>query len=99
MNVVHIQPEFLSEKYIQPKFLSENVVDKIDSHDHVQIIESKVIAPSSTWTLYFDGPKSKEGAGAGCILIDPKGNKICISYRLYFNCTITLLNTNPYSKV
>jgi hypothetical protein len=25
------------------------------------------------WTLYFDGSKSKEGSGAGCILIHPKG--------------------------
>jgi hypothetical protein len=25
------------------------------------------------WTLYFDGSKSQEGSGAGCILIDPKG--------------------------
>jgi hypothetical protein len=29
--------------------------------------------PSLVWTLYFDGSKSQEGSGAGCILIDPKG--------------------------
>ena len=23
------------------------------------------------WYIYFDGSKSKEGAGAGCLLIDP----------------------------
>jgi hypothetical protein len=28
---------------------------------------------SQIWTLYFDGSKSQEGSGAGCILIDPKG--------------------------
>jgi hypothetical protein len=28
---------------------------------------------SPIWTLYFDGSKSQEGLGAGCILIDPKG--------------------------
>jgi hypothetical protein len=28
---------------------------------------------SQMWTLYFDGSKSQEGSGAGCILIDPKG--------------------------
>jgi ribonuclease HI len=39
------------------------------------------------WSLYFDGSKSKEGAGAGCVLIDPAGNKILIACRLEFECT------------
>jgi hypothetical protein len=26
------------------------------------------------WSLYFDGYKSKEGEGVGCVLIDPIGN-------------------------
>jgi hypothetical protein len=39
------------------------------------------------WSLYFDGSKSKEGAGAGCVLIDPKGNKNLISFWLEFECT------------
>ena len=25
------------------------------------------------WTLFFYGSRSKDGAGAGCVLIDPKG--------------------------
>ena len=53
----------------------------------MNIIESKVVVNSSTWTLYFDGSKSKEGAGVGFLLIDTKGNKICIACRLEFNCT------------
>ena len=39
------------------------------------------------WSLYFDGSKSKKGAGAGCVLIDPIGNKTFIAYRLEFECT------------
>jgi hypothetical protein len=39
------------------------------------------------WSLYFDGSKSKEGAGAGCVLIDPTGNKTLIACRLEFECT------------
>ena len=39
------------------------------------------------WSLYFDGSKSKEGAGAGCVLIDPAGNKTLIACRLEFECT------------
>jgi hypothetical protein len=39
------------------------------------------------WTLYFDGSKSQEGSGAGCILIDPKGKRHFLSCRLEFECT------------
>jgi ribonuclease HI len=39
------------------------------------------------WSLYFDGSKSKEGAGAGCIIIDPVGNKTLLACRLEFECT------------
>jgi hypothetical protein len=39
------------------------------------------------WSLYFDGSKSKEGAGAGCIIIDPAGNKTLLTCRLEFECT------------
>jgi hypothetical protein len=34
------------------------------------------------WSLYFDRSKSKEGVGAGCLLIDPTGNKTFIACRL-----------------
>ena len=39
------------------------------------------------WSLYFDGSKSKEGAGAGCLLINPRGRRYFISCRLEFDCT------------
>jgi ribonuclease HI len=39
------------------------------------------------WSLYFDGSKSKEGAGVGCVLIDPTGSKTFIACRLEFECT------------
>jgi ribonuclease HI len=39
------------------------------------------------WSLYFDGSKSKEGAGAGCIIIDLAGNKTLMACRLEFECT------------
>jgi ribonuclease HI len=42
---------------------------------------------SQIWTLYFDGSKSQEGSGAGCILIDPKGKQNFLSCRLEFECT------------
>ena len=30
---------------------------------------------TNLWFLYFDGSKSSDGVGVGCILKDPKGNK------------------------
>jgi len=39
------------------------------------------------WSLYFDGSKSREREGTGCVLIDPKGNKTFISFQLEFECT------------
>ena len=36
------------------------------------------------WFLYFDGSKTQEGLGAGCILIDPDNNKHFLSCRLEF---------------
>jgi ribonuclease HI len=37
--------------------------------------------------LYFDGSKSQEGLGEGCILIESKGKKNFLSFRLEFECT------------
>jgi ribonuclease HI len=39
------------------------------------------------WSLYFDGSKSKEGVGAGYIIIAPTGNKKLLACRLEFECT------------
>ena len=39
------------------------------------------------WSLYFDGSKSKEGAGAGCLLIDLLGKRYFVACRLEFECT------------
>ena len=38
------------------------------------------------WFLYFDGSRTQEGSGAGCILIDPDKNKHFVSCRLEFEC-------------
>lgn len=48
------------------------------------------------WKLYFDGSKSNEGAGAGCILISPEGNKTILTCKLEFNCTN---NTEEYEAL
>ena len=38
------------------------------------------------WTLFFDVSKSKDGAGTGCVLIDPNGTKSMITCKLEFKC-------------
>jgi hypothetical protein len=50
--------------------------EKITRHEDVTNFSSQV------WMMYFDGSKSKEGLGERCILIDPKGKKNFLSYRL-----------------
>jgi hypothetical protein len=48
------------------------------------------------WSLYFDGLESKEGAGAGCVLMNPSCNKTLIACRLEFECTN---NTTEYEAL
>ena len=72
---------------ISPDSSFNKIINDVDNHNIVNIIENKVVVYSSTWTLYFDGAKSKEGVGAVFLLIDPQGNKTCIACRLEFNCT------------
>ena len=54
---------------------------------------------NQTWSLYFDGSKSKEGAGAGCIIIDPAGNKTLMACILEFECTNNTAEYEAYCKV
>jgi hypothetical protein len=42
---------------------------------------------SQIWTLYFDGSKSQEGFGGGCILINPICKHYFMYCRLEFECT------------
>jgi ribonuclease HI len=39
------------------------------------------------WTMFFDGSKTQDGAGVGCVLIDPIQGKTLISCHLEFECT------------
>jgi hypothetical protein len=48
-------------------------IDKIGGEEEVSRHGESNDFCSQVWTLYFDGSKSQQGLGAGCILIDPKG--------------------------
>ena len=51
------------------------------------VFNSISVQVDSFWVLYFDGSKTLEGSGAGCVLIDPEKNKHFLSCRLEFECT------------
>jgi hypothetical protein len=57
---------------------------------------SNTVDEAQIFSLYFDGSKSKEGAGARCVLIDPTSNKTFIACRLEFECTN---NTDKYEAL
>jgi hypothetical protein len=49
-----------------------------DSSKCINFIDSPV-NKSLFWKLFFDGSKSNEGAGAGCVLISPEGDKTMLN--------------------
>jgi hypothetical protein len=51
------------------------------------------------WKLYFDGSKSNDGASAGCILVNPTGEKTVLSYRLEFQCTNNIVEYEALVQV
>jgi ribonuclease HI len=48
------------------------------------------------WSMFFDGSKTQDGVGAGCVLIDPGQGKTLISFHLEFECTN---NTTEYESL
>jgi ribonuclease HI len=48
------------------------------------------------WTLYFDGSRSQEGVGSGCLFINVKGKHNFLSCRLEFHCKN---NTTEYEAL
>ena len=48
------------------------------------------------WELYFDGSSCKEGAGAGVLLISPRGEIVKLMYKLEF---VTTNNTAEYEAL
>src|SRR4051812_26430128 len=40
---------------------------------------------SSSWTMFFDGSKRQQGAGAGVVLVSPKGMKLRYVLQLNFS--------------
>ena len=70
----------------QPDLLWFSRADEIDCNiiDLVSDVvrNSDSIGVEIFWILYFDGSKTLEGSGAGCVLIDPEKNKHFLSCSL-----------------
>ena len=73
--------------YLENLVLSQ--VENFSQTDNSKCVNfvDKPVNTSLFWKLYFDGSKSKEGAGAGCVLISPEGDKTMRTCRLEFDCT------------
>ena len=62
-------------QYDYPKAIKSQVLPDF----HTEWVEAQLPGTpdvSNSWTMYFDGSKKNEGAGAGVILISPKGDKL-----------------------
>jgi len=52
----------------------------------------KPIVSSLIWKLFFDGSKSNDVAATSCILVSPKGEKLCSHEDFNLIAQTTLLN-------
>ena len=65
-------------KAIKSRALADFFVDWAETQQPAAPTES------THWTLYFNGSKNTEGAGAEIVLISPKGNKLRYVLQLDF---------------
>ena len=57
-----------------------------DIVDNVYNVDINFRLYLSSWIMFFDGSKSKDGDDVGFVLIDLKGTKLMISFRIEFEC-------------
>lgn len=77
--------------YISP-FVNNDKKSKLLIFDKLVTIDKKLFVVNfnpkcEILSLYFDGSKSKEGVGVGCLLLDCRDNKIFVVCRLELECT------------
>jgi hypothetical protein len=71
---------------------------EILAHTQITVLKNdpNIVDDDEIWSLYFDGSKSHEGFGVGCVFIDPIGNNTFITCQLEFYCTN---NTEEYEAL
>ena len=83
--------------YVEEMELGSSVlhfsVDNDDSQSKIKIIQNEHEVrtlnevESMIWKLFFDGASSREGSGAGIVLISPTQQIVALSYKLQFQTT------------
>jgi ribonuclease HI len=64
----------INEEYNETPILADPLISPVEEVDGI-------------WKMFFDGAYSKEGFGAGIVLISPTKNEIHLSYKLEFEAT------------
>ena len=59
----------------EPSFCQIKTEQPLDDHE------------AGVWTLHFDGANSREGNGAGVLLISPTGKWVPLSFKLEYEAT------------
>ena len=73
-------------KYAHPRAIKAQVLPDFTT-EWIEAQLSSVLNLSNAWTMYFDGSKKYDGAGAGVILISPKGDKLRYVLQIHFDTT------------
>lgn len=85
----------------QSPFPVNSITSQIENFFHIDTsrcisiadeLVNKSIDKTLFWSLYFDGSKSNDSAGAGCILVSPEGEKLCYHAGYILSVPITLQN-------
>lgn len=84
----------LDNPTISANYLSSSELEQ--KHEAHEIVKEELNNDSDVWTMFFDVSKCNEGAGVGCILTSPSGNKNLVPFRLEFECTD---NTTEYEAL
>ena len=93
--------EAICESHTQSDLLQFSRTDDIDCNIvnllfNIESNTNQVDLEDIFWFLYFDGSKTQEGSGVGCVLIDSEKNKHFLSYRLEFE---SMNNTVEYEAL
>ena len=86
------QSELHTAQISKPHYTIVRDYIKLDTNNCKDLVSSPFnfsleLTDPNIWTLYLDGSRNKEGAGVGCLLIDPHGNRMMIACHLEFECT------------
>ena len=88
-NTSDTQPDLL--RFSQAYEIDCNIVSLAVGVDSPSVV-------SDFWTLFFDGSKTLEGSGAGCILIDPQKNNIFAHVDQSLSVLIIQLSTKHWCR-